>query len=315
MLSRVAASLYVAGQQLERADNLARILVVHSDLSLDNRQRDRNAFWSRYSRLAGLPEPATPNRATAVEMTIAGDGRRSIRASLAAARRAANSVRPSLSTEVYERINSLYWQVDQRGSVDVHSLLMTVQLAVHTITGLVEDSMPHDEPRDFVRLGRFVERAGNGIRLVSTKWHELSRDPDDELEWAAVLKCTWSFEAHQMERSGVVDGPGVAQSVLLDGRLPRSVAFSVQEALQSVVRIDRPGGRRSLAQRALIEAAACCAAGAAGADVGVLLDGNRLEGLLERAERAIRDTYFQPVRVASTSHGDGTTQPQPQQQQ
>src|SRR3979411_2013490 len=110
MLSRAATSLTLLGRHLERADHLARILGVHVALSLDRTDEPGPDFWIRFMELAGWPGSNTGRRDQAVEVVIGGTLGPSVRSSVAAARLAAQAVRPSLPTELYEQVNALHWR-------------------------------------------------------------------------------------------------------------------------------------------------------------------------------------------------------------
>ena len=110
--------------------------------------------------------------------------------------------------------------------------------------------MQHGEPRDFVRLGKFLERTANVTAIVTRKTAELAEAPEDALEWSAVLKSCFAFESYQARNSGGVTPDRVIECLLLDATLPRSARFSAQVALDSVSRIDGPG-RRSKPKRLL----------------------------------------------------------------
>src|SRR5256885_8296726 len=110
MLSRAATSLALLGRHLERADHLARILGVHVALSLDRTDEPGPDFWIRFMELAGWPGSNTGRRSQAIEMVVTGTLGPSVRASVAAARLAAQAVRPSLPTELYEQVNALHWR-------------------------------------------------------------------------------------------------------------------------------------------------------------------------------------------------------------
>src|SRR5439155_8312234 len=115
MLSRAATSLTLLGRHLERADHLARILGVNVSLSLDRTDEPGPDFWVRFMELAGWRASDTGKRDQAVEMVVAGTLGPSVRASIAAARLAAQAVRPSLPSELYEQVNALHWRGPEAG--------------------------------------------------------------------------------------------------------------------------------------------------------------------------------------------------------
>src|SRR5437763_4272547 len=249
MLSRAATSLALLGRHLERADDLARILGVHVALSLDRTDEPGPEFWIRFMELAGWPGSNTGRRDQAVEMLVTGSLGPSVGASVGAARLAAQAVRPSLPSELYEQVNALHWRVQEGASQpDLYPFLNDVQLSIRLVDGLLEDTMLHDEARDFVRLGKFLERAGNVTALVTRKSAELADTPEDALEWTAVLKSCFAFESYQARYSGGVTPESVIECLIVDEALPRSARFSATAALDAVTRIDGKG-RRSRPRR------------------------------------------------------------------
>ena len=316
MLSRAATSLTLLGRHLERADNLARILGVHVSLSLDRADEPGPEFWNRFMELAGWHGSDTHHRDQAVEVVITGSLGPSVRASVAAARLAAQAVRPSLPTELYEQVNALHWRLQEpTWQPDLYPFLADVQLSIKLVDGLLEDTMQHDEARDFVRLGKFVERTANVTSIVTRKSAELADEPEDTLEWSAVLKSCFAFESYQARYSGGVTRDRVIECLLLDPALPRSARFAAQVAFSSVTRIDGPG-RRSKPKRLLARLHRMFE----DAGTQVVAEHPRefdaeCRNLLNQLEVALRETYFHPSKVPANVIGDeGRAMPQQQQQ-
>jgi uncharacterized alpha-E superfamily protein len=316
MLSRAATSLTLLGRHLERADHLARILGVHVALSLDRTDEPGPDFWIRFTELAGWPGSDTKRRDQAVEVVVSGTLGPSVRSSVAAARLAAQAVRPSLPTELYEQVNALHWRVQERAwQPDLYPYLGDVQLSIRLVDGLLEDTMPHDEARDFVRLGKFLERTANVTSLVTRKSAELMDEPEDTLEWTAVLKCCFAFESYQARYSSGVTPEHVIECLLLDPILPRSARFAAAVALESVTRIDG-AGRRSTPRRLLTKLKSMFEQ----ADTQWVAGNPRefdaqCRALLRQLEIAMRETYFHPSKVPANVVGDeGRAMPQQQQQ-
>jgi uncharacterized alpha-E superfamily protein len=316
MLSRAATSLTLLGRHLERADHLARILGVHVALSLDRTDEPGPDFWIRFMELAGWPGVTTGRRDQAVEMLVAGTLGPSVTSSVEAARSAAQAVRPSLPSELYEQVNALHWRVHEAAwQPDLYPFLSDVQLSIRLVDGLMEDTMSHDEPRDFVRLGKFLERAGNVTALVTRKSAELADAPEDALEWTAVLKSCFAFESYQARYSGGVTPEHVIECLLLDATLPRSARFAAGVALASVSRIDG-AGRRSRPRRLLVRLVSMFEQ----ADTLWVSENPRdfeaqCRDLLRQLEMAMREAYFHPSKVPASVMGDeGRAMPQQQQQ-
>jgi uncharacterized alpha-E superfamily protein len=312
MLSRAATSLTLLGRHLERADHLARILSVHVALSLDRTDEPGPEFWTRFMELAGWPGSDTSRRDQAVEVIITGSLGPSVRSSVAAARLAAQAVRPSLPSELYEQVNALHWRVQEpTWESDLYPFLTDVQLSIRLVDGLVMDTMPHDEARDFVRLGKFVERTTNVTIIVTRKSAELAEAPEDTLEWSAVLKSCFAFESYQSRHSGGVTPERVIECLLLDPTLPRSARFSAQVALDSVSRIDG-AGRHSKPRRLLSRLKSMFVkAGTELVAVHPREFETEFRGVLRQLELAMRETYFHPSKVPANVIGDeGRAMPQ-----
>jgi uncharacterized alpha-E superfamily protein len=314
MLSSAATSLTLLGRHLERADHLARILGVHVALSLDRTDEPGPEFWVRFMELAGWRGSTTGRREEAVEMVIAGTLGPSVRASIAAARLAAQAVRPSVPSELYEQVNALHWRAQEhRFQPDLYPFLMDVQMSVRLVDGLLEDAMSHDEARDFVRLGKFVERAANVTSIVTRKSAELADSPEDALEWTAVLKSCFAFESYQARYPGGVTPEQVIECLLLDRTLPRSARFSTSTALESVTRIEG-SARRSKPVRLLTRLKAMYQEANTDSIAEHPLEFDaECRVLLRQLEVALRETYFHPSKVpASVAGEEGRGMPQQQ---
>jgi uncharacterized alpha-E superfamily protein len=306
MLSRAATALSFIGRHIERADHLARILDVHVALSLDHPTEVGSGFWSGFMGLAGWPNSSVDDPRAAIECIVTGDGGPSILRSVTAARTAAQSVRPSLPTELYEQLNTLYWRAqDKDWEQELHSFLARVQMSVRVVDGLVEDAMLHDQARDFTRLGRYLERASSVVSLALHKSAELAEAGEEALDWTAALKCCFAFESYRLRVSGPVTREGVVEFLLFERTLPRSAWFAVMEALAAVRRIDE-GGPRTAPHRALNRLNTMFeTADSAAVAANPVAFAREFDELMIRLAGTLRETYFGPNRVAA---GPGDTE-------
>src|SRR5262249_58610916 len=122
-----------------------------------------------------------------------------------------------------EQASALHWRAQEAVfQPDLSRFLMDVQMSIRLVDGLLEDTMCHDEARDFVRLGKFVERTGNVTAVVTHKAADLAGAPEGALEWAAVLKSCFAFESYQARYGGGVSEDRVLEGLVLDREMPRS---------------------------------------------------------------------------------------------
>ena len=188
-------------------------------------------------------------------------------------------------------------------------------MSIRLVDGLIEDTMFHDEARDFVRLGKFIERTANVTAVVTHKAAELRDTPEDSLEWTAVLKSCFAFESYQARYGGGVTEDSVIECLMLDGALPRSARFAASSALEAVARIEGKS-RRSKPLRLLIRLSGMYqqANTQSIAETPLDFEGD-VRSILRTLEVALRETYFHPSKVPATVAGEeGRGMPQQQQQ-
>src|SRR5258708_23401166 len=103
---------------------------------------------------AGWAGGGASRRAQAVEVIVTGSLGPSVRSSVAAARLAAQAVRPSLPSELYEQVNALHWRVQEpTWEPDLYPFLTDVQLSIRLVDRLLIDTMQHDQARALHPLG------------------------------------------------------------------------------------------------------------------------------------------------------------------
>jgi uncharacterized alpha-E superfamily protein len=271
MLSRVAESLYWAGRLTERAGHVGQLLDVHLSLLLDSGHTSPATlaqFWQQFLALCADPaEYALTEQPLVASMVsgyvIAGDQPGGILHALKAARESARGVRETISSEVWEQLNTQYWQVQAASSArsweqNPHAFLQQIRSGIGLLYGLVDETMLHDQGWSFLCFGRYFERAMNTARLLDVKFNLLAgpenalptqQDPIDPIHWAAILRCCWAFEAYRRHYATAVTPPKVAEFLLLNPEFPRSVNFSIGYALDLVKQLEGPSNQRSQAER------------------------------------------------------------------
>jgi uncharacterized alpha-E superfamily protein len=238
---------------------------------LDRGQVDettRAEFWQGFLELCADPSeyakteyPLSPNMVS--EYVIAAPQPGGILASLNAARESARGVRETISSEVWEQLNTRYWQLrtasaERTWEPNPHAFLQEVKSAVGQLYGLVDETMLHDEGWGFLRFGRYFERALNTSRLLDSRFTvldppnndvDVNVHPADPIEWAAILRCCWAFEAYRRHYALAVTPTRVAEFLLLNPEFPRSVHHALRQALVLIQQLEGPSRERSTAER------------------------------------------------------------------
>ncbi len=270
MLSRVAENLYWMARYLERAEDLARLINVNSNLVLDLPRRVHFG-WQPLLEITGGEEEfgelydALDER-NVVRFLVA-DRRYSgsIISSLDFARENLRTTRDIVPREVWERLNDLFLNARLRTASGVpkrarYAFLNTLISDCQQITGLLAGTMSRSESYWFVKAGRYLERADMTSRILDVRTEDLLVESADDLtpfaniQWMSVLK---SLTAYQMYRHHVrlrVRAPDVLQFLIKDSQFPRAVSHCLGEVstcLQRIPRCERPVHEVSKLQRRL----------------------------------------------------------------
>ena len=258
MLARVAETLYWTARDLERAENLARLLEASQSAALEGNTSNGaggRLVWEPLVRVAGdmesflLTHRRADERSVPWFVTFGRDNPDSIAACVNRARENARSVRDRLPTEVWEGINDAWlelveWPPARITRDGVYPFCRGIRRSAYLILGLVEQSMRRDEGWQFMRLGRFLERAERSARLVLGRYADLDSETEPDLEdgaWRAILGDATSHEAYLQVDAAVLSTESVSRFLMLDPRYPRSVAFclgEVEAAIEGLVAMD-----------------------------------------------------------------------------
>jgi uncharacterized alpha-E superfamily protein len=257
MLSRVAESLYWLGRYTERAENNSRILDVNLQVTLDDEhsgdESERLAWEPILATLEDLKlfrklYAVTSGDAVCEFVTFAKENPNSIRSCVASARENARTVREYISSEMWERINSLYlWinsaearQLFAGTAIDFYRHIVDY---AHQFHGTTDATLTHGEGWNFLQAGKFLERADSTSRILDLKYHILlPRDEPvggnvDTVQWQAVLKSCSAFEAYRKLHTGQVTPWSVTEFVILHDGFPRSIRFCADQLDAALHRI------------------------------------------------------------------------------
>jgi len=268
MLSRVAENLFWMARYIERADGLARLMDQACQMDLEVEQEDHLGITSAgqgpletiLEILAcregwdGKPLPQGPQAAAEMLDFLAfrAGGGQSIRNMISLARENARSTQECLSADVWNQVNRLHLSLASRRSelrflASPARFLDWVKRSCILVTGLVNDTLPRDEPYHFLQLGCFLERidmttrilagAGSHALLVGADSPSDPRGELEEVRWTGLLKSVGAQDAYLRRLGGHATSEGTLRFLVLEQDFPRSLRFSLKRCLESLQEI------------------------------------------------------------------------------
>jgi uncharacterized alpha-E superfamily protein len=258
MLSRVADSLYWMSRYLERAENIARQLDVTVSLMLDAGAAGAETRWKQLVAAFGNPEGLDWNGnldTMARKLVFDALNPASVTYCVNAARENARQVREEISTEQWQRLNRLYHQihsaeVESEFRASVGDALATIVDGIHLFKGVSDTTMIHGQGWQFIRLGRYLERAYAIATLLELYLPGLSNPSNggqgghQYLEQVGLLRCCTAFEAYCQVYTADVTIERILEFLLLNRDFPHAIRYSVDGIRHAVESIQRTGGRR-----------------------------------------------------------------------
>jgi uncharacterized alpha-E superfamily protein len=230
---------------IERAEDVARILDVNYQGSIENPEPDAEpTWWSVLATTGDTSEflrrhPRYSERNVTDFLALDRDNRNSVVSCVTAARENARSIRDRISSETWEELNRFYHMVTKQSLEALlrdgpYLFCRAVKNGSHLLAGVIDHTMPRDEGWLFVLAGRFLERAGMTARILDSQAALLTRPsagPDYAAthRWMAVLKSASAYEAHRKAHRGTIGPEGVVTFLLLAAEFPRSALASITE--------------------------------------------------------------------------------------
>jgi uncharacterized alpha-E superfamily protein len=259
MLSRVADSLYWMSRYLERAENTVRQLDVTMSLMLDTGGASMEMRWQRLVASLGKPTDLEWNGdLDSMARTLVFDGLNhlSVTHSLNGARENARQVREEISSEQWQRLNRLFHhmhsphaQAQFRSSIN--DALASVLDGIHLFKGVSDTTMIHGQGWQFIRLGRYLERAYATATLLEVCQPELFHPQEREhtgyqyLELVGLLRCCTSFEAYCQVYTADLVPDRILEFLLLNRDFPHAIRYTVDGIRHAVESVQRTGGGRA----------------------------------------------------------------------
>lgn len=275
MLARTADSIFWLSRYTERADFLARIIQATQRLaslpSVYNGGGADGSEWHSALEASGAAEGfyqtnAPINEANVIDyLTFSVENPSSIRNCIAAARSNARSIRVALTTEMWEVINSAWFELIRFEQVkaggggrlqreELTRFLDFVKKMSLDFDGCAYRTMLRNDSYWFSRLGVYIERADNTARILDVKYNVLLPETEvvggslDYFQWSAILRAVSALTAYHWVYRQSIKPWLVAELLILKPDMPRSLIACYDNIVYFLDAIGRAYGRQGPSQ-------------------------------------------------------------------
>ncbi|MEQ8841618.1 MAG: alpha-E domain-containing protein [Acidimicrobiales bacterium] len=241
MLGRTAGGLYWMFRNLERSENTARLIEAGMRIAL-TRSDDVDKEWESVVTTAGqramyLEQHDRFEQSKVIDFLLRDRSNpSSVRSVVESARANARSVRTALTREVWEATNDTWLTVRNalaRPVLDreLPDVLGVIRQESAIVRGALHGTMLRNDIYNFARIGTFMERADNTARILDVKYYVLLPSASfvgtslDNVQWETILRSVSAQRAYRWRSAGEPSAKGIADFLILDQQLPRSLVF------------------------------------------------------------------------------------------
>lgn len=245
MINRYAEWLFWAGRYMERAENHARLIDANYRMrhELKGNENDRDYVWEKLVAAVGDLAKFKEDNAIANEWTVLHfltferTNSNSIYSIIQQTRNNIRALRQLLPKEMWEIANALYlWLHDQ----DVDKMMQQspfmfyqrVREWISLFNGAADSTMLREQEWNFLQAGKYLERAGNTVRILQSAHTNLIRDPASSQEqehynrMIVLLRAVGGYEAFRKSHADNVTFAKVTEFLMLNPHFPRSIPFT-----------------------------------------------------------------------------------------
>ena len=241
LLGKTAGGLFWMFRLLERSENTARLLDAGFRIAL-TRSDAAQEEWNSILTTTGTQDIYFRNHERAdgkhvIDFLLRDKSNpSSVLSTIEAARNNARAVRASLTREVWEATNIAWLTLREILGKPVRerelpAALNAIRKHSSMVRGTMYGTMMRNDIFDFSRIGSFLERADNTARILDVKYYVLLPTASclgsslDNVQWETILSSVSATRSYRWVHEGKISAPGIAHFLILDTRMPRSLAF------------------------------------------------------------------------------------------
>lgn len=309
MLGKTAGGLFWMFRYLERSENTARLVEAGFRIALTQPESAADE-WASVLTSAGTRASYDAansgyDSARVVDFMLRDrDNPSSVLSCIETARTNARLVRTALTREVWEAVNESWMTLREIlarpvREKDLPEVLGTIRRQSALVRGAQHGTMLRNDAYDFCRIGTLLERADSTARILDVKYYVLLPSIHhigstlDNVQWETILRSVAGERAFRWLTAGYPTPRAIADFLILDGRMPRSLSFCMAKLSTNLDYLQRQYGERHPCH----EQAAELRARLSGTPIDAIFERGLHEFILEflsdigRLARQIEDDY------------------------
>ena len=233
MLSSIAEKIYWLSRYIERIENTSRLINVNSDLLLDIPHDESNDLKHLIKITGHIKDFKNENTKENVFSFLIEDENNpsSIKYSIEMAKMNSRYLLTMLPKSAWEQFNNLYSDFnnnDKKNSEDLYQIIRNSQ----RFFAIISDGMQRNDVFNFIKLGRFIERADMLSRIIEDQI--LRKETHvikyyQNLQWSSVLKSINGYESFKTLNKQNLNQEIVLNFMIMENLFPRSIKYCVDK--------------------------------------------------------------------------------------
>ena len=233
MLASIAEKTYWLSRYIERIENTSRLINVNSDLLLDIPHEGSDDLKHLIKITGHINDFKKKNTKENVYYFLIQDESNpsSIKYSIEMAKMNSRYLLTMLPKSAWEQFNNLYIDFNSKHkphSEDLYRIIRNSQRFFAIIT----DGMQRNDVFNFIKLGRFIERADMLSRIIEDQILRKENYVNkyyQNLQWSSVLRSINGFESFKLINKDNLNQEIVLRFMIMEKLFPRSLKYCVNK--------------------------------------------------------------------------------------
>ncbi|MEQ8737810.1 MAG: alpha-E domain-containing protein, partial [Hoeflea sp.] len=135
-------------------------------------------------------------------------------------------------------------------NADLPAVIDEIKQRTGLIRGAFHGTMLRNELFNFARIGTFIERADNTSRILDVKYYVLLPSVShvgsslDNVQWESILRSVSAHRSYGWVYDDDYKPSNIADFLILNGRMPRSLAYCYDKINSNLGYLEREYGTR-----------------------------------------------------------------------